>query len=132
MTSRRRMQALMDFELIQILPLIPAAISNCDSFWSRSSRMQFFLLRIFRTRFMLQGKTKPPVSVPRRPFFPVESTQTSSGSRSGLASTTLQKTRSPTETSGRFFFVAPSNARYESAGKKSSITTNTIANNLQL
>lgn len=42
----------------------------------------------------------------------------------GFARITLQKTKSPTLMSGRFFFVAPSNARYESdAGSEELMST---------
>lgn len=114
MTSRRRMQVFKDFAFNQILPLMPATSSNWDSFDNMCNK-RHFSFKSFRTRFMLQGNMRPSLSSPRLPFFPVESTHTNSGSRSEFATTTLQQTTSPTFSSGRFFFVAPSKARYERA-----------------
>lgn len=85
----RRIVVLVDFELTQIRPLIPAASSYGVSFDKRWSKLHFSL-RIFLTRLMLHENIKPSWSSPSWPFFPAESTHTSSASRSGLAKITLQ------------------------------------------
>ena len=99
--------------LTQTLPFIPTATSYA---WLRASVLNNRELRfnIFLTRLKEQVKSMPSeLKAPNFFSLPWESTHTSSGSISLLATKSFANTRSPTWMSGRFFFVAPSNARYE-------------------
>lgn len=100
-----------DRALIHILPFIPAA-SSYIWFWPSNLNNGHSGLSNFLTRLSEQVNIMPSeLSTPRSFSLPCESTHTNSGSMSLLATSSLAYTRSPTCTSGRFFFVAPSKAR---------------------